>query len=64
MYIKLMATHSKLLLDRDQRLGCTQSFMHVYSAKYIGQCLQLSPCMQVLPNISMHMYGTVSASIS
>ena len=31
------------LLDCDHRSGCAQLFMHVYSAKCIGQCLQLPP---------------------
>ena len=52
-----MSTDSKLLLDRDHRSGCAQPSMHVYSAKCMGQGLQLSPCMEVLPNISVHRNG-------
>ena len=60
MYIKLLATDSKLSLDRNHRSGCAQPSMHVYSAKCKGQGLQLSPCMEVLPNISVHRYGNDS----
>ena len=61
MYIKLLATNSKLLLDRDHRSGCAQPSMHVNSAKCKGQGLQLSPCMDVLPNISVHRNGNDTA---
>ena len=54
MYIKLLATDSKLSLDCDHRSGCAQPSMHVYSAKCMGQRLQLQPCMEVLRNISVH----------
>ena len=54
MYIKLLDTDSKVLLDHDHRSGCAKPSMHVYSAKCKGQRLQLSPCMEVLPNISVH----------
>ena len=56
MHIKL-ATESKLLLDCDHSVsGCAQSSMLVYSAKCIRR-LQLSQCMDVLPNISVYRYG-------
>ena len=54
MHIKLLATDSKLSLDHDHRLGCAQPSMYVYSAKCMGQHLQLQLYMEVLPNISVH----------
>ena len=59
MHIKLLAQ----IANCSQ--GCAQPSMHVYSDKCKGQCLQVSPCMQVLPHISVHRHGndiTVSAS--
>ena len=43
------------------------SCLYVYSAKCIGQRLQVSQCMEIFPNISLHRHGndtTVSASTS
>ena len=54
MHITLLDTDSKLLLDCNHRSGCALPSTHVYSAKCKGQRLELSPWMEVLPNISVH----------